>query len=309
VPGQHVLVDFRHNGDEYVAHKITILASAGSTLVTFTAQLLETDGDIWELAGTDPRVLAIKVTPQTQITGAPARNSYVSVTATFEDGLYVAISIAVIPRPLLVTFTGTIAKIEGDEGDKWTITLSDQSSRVVFVTPLTIKSGNVIVGAVVSITAELRDGQYIALVIKTDLPTEPPLQFLNTSGRLTELTSTSLVIVESGLTQRQMVVTAETVFEGDPRVGDTVSVMAQLMPDGTLRAVRVAKIESSPAQLSIVGTVARINEDRWRVGRWTVLLSPHTTMSGDFSVGDRVRVIGERQSDTQYVIAHSIYEE
>ena len=94
-----------------------------------------------------------------------------------------------------------------------------------------------------------------------------------------------------------------------PHVGDTVSVEAQLLPDGTLRALRVVKVASAPAQLTIVGRVMRATSDRWIVGRWTVLISPRTTISGDIETGDRVRVIGERQADTKYVVAHSIYEE
>jgi hypothetical protein len=315
VAGQHVLLEFNHNGDELEARKITILHASSGPLTQFRALISEMRPDLWILQASDPRVTAIKVTPQTQIVGTPVVGSHISVLATFENGIYVALSIAVVPpfvvnpnpHPLIDVFEGTVTKIEGD---RWTIVPPDELIRVVRVVAETILTGSPTIGSYVNVAAARKQNiEYEALWIVARQPPDRPIQILNTQGVVTELTSTTLVITEAGLTQRRMTVTPETTFQGEPRVGDTVAVEAQVLPDGTLRALHVVKVASAPAELTVVGTVLRLNGDRWIVGRWTVLISPRTTISGDIERGDRVRVIGERQADTQYVVAHSIYEE
>lgn len=307
VAGQHVLLEFNHNGNELEARKITIVDSATSPLVTFSGDAYAINGDVLSISG--PRVTAIRITPQTQVTGTLQVPSRVSGTATFENGIYVAITLTFEPRQTTETFEGTVARIEGDRGHIWTIALAGQTTREVHVEAQTILGGGPTIGSYVRVTVDLRPGAPLALAIVVVEPSEPPLQIAHLGGRIAELTATTLVITEAGLTQKRLTVTPETTFEGDPHVGDTVTVEAQLLTDGTLRAVRVMKVASAPAQLTIVGRVMRTNGDRWIVGRWSVLISPRTTISGDVETGDRVRVIGERQSDTKYVVAHSIYKE
>jgi len=96
-----------------------------------------------------------------------------------------------------------------------------------------------------------------------------------------------------------MKVTGDTHFEGDPKPGDNVDVLA-LRSGNDLFAIIVTK-RTAPISLSVVGNVIAINGQDWTIGAFHFVVNDSTVINGSPKVGDRVRAVGERQSNGSFI--------
>ena len=196
------------------------------------------------------------------------------------------------PRPdRMVAFQATVLSIQGD-----TWTTDNREFPTFRTTSGTSIQGMVGVGSVVMVTARVDGGQLTAVSIAPFSPPRPRPSnpFSSLTGILTSRTA-DMITINNGPAAFEIVVLPETRFVDDPKVGDNVRVEIDRR-DGRFVAISVYKMTGSMTFL-IIDTVTSIGATEWKVGAYTVMITPSTNIVGSPKVGDRVRVLGERQSD------------
>lgn len=84
-----------------------------------------------------------------------------------------------------------------------------------------------------------------------------------------------------------------TVIVGNPQVGDWVSVMGHLLPDGSRVADRIVLLRRAPQnRFTITGRVETITDTAWTVAGQTITLNAETEVEGEIESGDLVEVEG-----------------
>ncbi len=98
-----------------------------------------------------------------------------------------------------------------------------------------------------------------------------------------------------------IVITPDTKVKGDVQVGDTVSVKAQVAPDGSLVALAVKEIApvSQPPSRKVTfsGELEEKEDNDWIIAGREVQVNDRTKINGDVEVGDKVLVVAELQRD------------
>jgi len=196
------------------------------------------------------------------------------------------------PRPdSILRFIGTVLSIQGNV---WTI--QGREVLTVHTTSRTSIDRLAVVGSSVTATVRVDGEQVTAISIELYVPprVSPPRLTQTITGILTARTAESIT-VNNGPATVQIFLASYTRFIGDPRIGDNVRVTVQREGERIL-AISVEKFGGA-VTFVFIDTVLEINERTWRIGAYEVFLNDVTTIQGAPAVGDRVRVIGERQQN------------
>jgi Cu/Ag efflux protein CusF len=206
----------------------------------------------------------------------------------------------IVPSPdRSVMFNGTVLSVEGDT---WRI---DNPHFPQFrVTSSTSIQGTVGPGSMVTVSARIDGTQVTAISIAPFSPPRPrptnPFTYI--IGILTARETNSITI-NNGPVTLTFGVTSATRFVDDPKVGDNVRVQLQRQGD-QFTAISVEKM-TGPLYFLILDIVHSIGPTEWKIGVHTVRVTSATTIDDEPQVGDRVRVVGERQADG-VIIARTI---
>jgi hypothetical protein len=120
----------------------------------------------------------------------------------------------------------------------------------------------------------------------------PVIPNYSIAGVLRERTATK-VVVDEGKNVYDIGVTSATVFDGNPQVNDNVIASIQIV-DGAYRATRVTKVTGS-LTITIINTVTAMSTNNWTVGTFNIVINDATQIIGTIRVGDKVRILGDRQ--------------
>lgn len=178
-----------------------------------------------------------------------------------------------------------------------------------FPTFVAIKSlADIAVGQIVSVTARFSNGAIVATHVQVISPTiQLPIILL---GNVKSISPTAWVITSREGKDTTVSVDGRTKIVGDPKVGDSVQVMANIDGAHNYLATAIVKIdlnEKTPVELH--GTVKSISATQWVVGGPAGTLAPDflvsitstTIIYPDPKVGDRVVVVGTRNSSGTFI--------
>ena len=176
-----------------------------------------------------------------------------------------------------------------------TILVSDQGTRYeITITPETVIEGDPVAGNLVHVLALPVPAGLVALHIMVIEPSPPP-QVLLIQGNVLAVDPAMIRVEETGGPVYDIVITPETVFAGDPAVGDLVRVEAELASDNIIRALFIEVVNEPPPNLVITGVVRSLSgaqiivEEPGGAG-FEIAITPATVIIGEPAVGDTVLV-------------------
>jgi Domain of unknown function (DUF5666) len=172
-----------------------------------------------------------------------------------------------------------------------------------FPTFAAIKFADVVAGKVVSVTARFSGGAIVATQVQINFPTiQQPTILL---GTVKSIGTTAWVITSHDGKDTTVSVDAQTKIVGDPKVGDSVQVMANIDSAHNYLAIAIVKVDLTvTTTIELHGTVKSISAAQWVVGGPPGTLTPDfivkiastTVIYPDPKVGDHVVVVGTRDS-------------
>ncbi len=192
-----------------------------------------------------------------------------------------------------VEFTGTITAMNGST---WMV-----DTTTVMITSTTELEGTFAVGSKVKVEGfKQTDGTVIAREISTyNLPTGGGKQHhgkeVEFTGAIMSMTGNTWVVGAW-----TVIISPTTELKGTFAVGTLVKVEGFKQDDGSVLAkeIKVAKqSEGEHEKIKFTGAIMSMTGNTWVVGTTTVVISPTTEMSGTFSVGMKVVVVGFKQPD------------
>jgi hypothetical protein len=251
-----------------------------------------TDSTLWTstlTATTNPRMLIMP----------PAALQF-SVDAVHEQGRLVAVRIGAPQPPQTTTFYAVVAN---RDGNPWTIRAGDGRELQLRITERSSVVGAPAIGDTIIVTALFGTDAAIALSVeKTAPPVKARMPFAYLVGEVIAIDSTSMT-TKWGEKQTLFKIAADTIFAGvAPKVGDTVYVYAQILPDGTNVAREVTvRTDQATTTLTILGRLSAINGAEWTVGSWKVEITPTTVIQGNPQVGDMIFVEGRETAKDRAV--------
>jgi hypothetical protein len=159
------------------------------------------------------------------------------------------------------------------------------------------------VGQVVNVTARFASGAIIATSVQVTSPTIQATAIL--SGTVKSIGTTSWVITGRDGKDTTVTIDAQTKIIGDPKVGDSVQVMATIDSAHNYSAIAIVKIELHDVTTTeLHGTVKSIAATQWVIGGppgtlvpdFIVKIASTTVIYPDPKVGDRVLAVGTRDA-------------
>lgn len=151
--------------------------------------------------------------------------------------------------------------------------------------------GNPRVGSKVQAIVEIRpNGSVVGLsIIELEPPGGPPERF--------EFTDVVQAIDGPIWTIGgfRVIVSADTILENSPTVGDLVEVKAERYANGEIRALRIIAIREIMVYFD--GIIQAINGDTWQINGYTVRVTAETTIIGEPAVGATVQVAARQLED------------
>jgi Domain of unknown function (DUF5666) len=207
------------------------------------------------------------------------------------DGRVRADQAAVLPKNPL-TLTGTVDRV-GDDRRHVTvhgveIEIDDQTSFSGRGPSGALRSARDLrAGASVSVTlASTASGALRATGISPASGSTEPGEDQELKGTVTAVSDTAWTI-----DSKVFAITDQTVFRGDPGVGDFVEVRFHLDTDGNRVADRIHKDDAAPgAQVEFMGIVEAISDTAWTISGRVVNVDGTTEIVGNPVVGDNVEV-------------------
>ncbi len=173
--------------------------------------------------------------------------------------------------------------------------------------PITGLSG-IAVGQIVNVTATFAGGAILATHVDVIAPAVQPYVVL--SGTVKSVSATAWVITGKDSKDTTITVNAQTKIVGDPKVGDSVQVMASVDSAHNYVAIAIVAL-GLPAPADLHGWVASIAPTQWTIGGppgsmaplFLVKITATTVIYANPQVGDRVTVAGTRDSSGILVAA------
>lgn len=219
-----------------------------------------------------------------------------SITGVAADGTFLASEIKVGPRPT-VELSGQIEAIDTTAGTlkvKGVTVTTDASTVFSGQTargPVT-KLSDLQVGDQVEVKAVSSGTTLLALSVHAE--SESGGEKVEFNGTVQSQTATSWVV--SG---RTVNITATTMINGSPAVGDNVHVVGSANADGSVTAMLIVKIGSGSdhGNVSFNGIVSSISATSWTIGGRTVAVNASTRILGSPHVGDTVHVVATQAAD------------
>jgi len=183
-------------------------------------------------------------------------------------------------------------QIESMDGETWVV-----DGQIIIVPEDAVIAGDVTVGDTVQIHGYIDpEGNFVAVQVypigEVAIPDAIPVRF---SGIVESIDGETWTI--SG---QQVTVNEATIIEDEIAVDDTVMVKAQLLPDGSLIAIRIELMDKTlmqPQVVSFQGIVESQTDNTWIVAGQTVAIDNATEIHGTPQVNDRVLVVAEVQED------------
>ena len=159
------------------------------------------------------------------------------------------------------------------------------------------------VGQMVMVTARYSSNAIVATRVQVLSPTIQPSVIL--AGTVKSIAPTAWVITSREGKETTVSVDSQTKIVGNPKIGDSVQVMANIDSAHNYRATAIVKLdpnEKIPSEMH--GTVKSITATQWVIGGppgslapdFFVTITPTTVIYPDPKVGDRVVVVGMRDS-------------
>ena len=201
--------------------------------------------------------------------------------------------------PAAPTFTITGEGQVSAIGSEWTIAGQTFSTHA-----LTLIIGNPQVGDLVYVEGHLlEDGSRVAdriILLRRAVANQFSL-----TGEVSAIGS------EWTVAGQTIVTTPETSIDGGVLVGDTVRVEGIILPDGTLQAQTIIRLEAAPGlPFQFSGVVQAMNGGSWIISGQTVVVDEATAVSANISLGDTVAVTGWiLEDDTWLAAAISLLED
>jgi hypothetical protein len=166
--------------------------------------------------------------------------------------------------------------------------------------------GDLAVGQVVNVTARFASGAIIATNVQVTSPTIQATAIL--SGTVKSIGAVSWVITGRDGKDTTITIDAQTKIIGDPKVGDSVQVMATIDSAHNYNAIAIVKIETHDIATELHGTVKSIAATQWVIGGplgslapdFLVKIASTTVIYPDPKVGDRVVVVGTRDASSTF---------
>jgi Domain of unknown function (DUF5666) len=162
---------------------------------------------------------------------------------------------------------------------------------------------DIAVGQVVTVTARFSNGAIVATGVQITSPTIQPSTIL--LGSVKSIGPVAWVITSHDGKDTTISVDSQTKIIGDPKVGDSVQVMANIDSAHNYLAIAIVKIDlHDNTTIELHGTVKSISAAQWVVGGplgtlapdFLVMIASTTVIYPDPKVGDRVVVVGTRDS-------------
>ena len=194
-----------------------------------------------------------------------------------------------------ITGEGQVSAI----GSEWTIAGQTFSTHA-----LTLIIGNPQVGDLVYVEGHLlEDGSRVAdriILLRRAVANQFSL-----TGEVSAIGS------EWTVAGQTIVTTSETSIDGGVLVGDTVRVEGIILPDGTLQAQTIIRLEAAPGlPFQFSGVVQAMHGGSWIISGQTVVVDEATAVSANISLGDTVAVTGWiLEDDTWLAAAISLLED
>jgi len=163
--------------------------------------------------------------------------------------------------------------------------------------------GDLAAGQVVNVTARFSGGAIVAAHVQVISFTIQPSTIL--LGTVKSIAATAWVITSHDGKDTTVSVNAQTKIVGDPKVGDSVQVMANIDSAHNYLATAIVKIGlPDPTAVEIHGIVKSISLSEWTIGGPPGTLAPDfivkiastTVIYPDPKVGDHVVAVGTRDS-------------
>ena len=243
----------------------------GVPMVRFTGVVSEIASDHWVVAN---RTVAI--TDETVITGEPAVGVLADVMAQQTEKGLVAIRINVLPTQRTAHFPGLIKEMHENE---WIITTPAGDQTVAITSDTVIEGDTPDVGDRVKVWATESENRLTATrIVVIDTPAE-----VHFRGRIQEVADDYWVVAH-----QKVAITAETVIEGEPDVGDAAEVWAKPTAEG-LVATRLVVIDM-PTEVHFRGRIQEVADDYLVVAHQKVAITPDTVIEGEPNVGDVAEV-------------------
>jgi hypothetical protein len=173
-----------------------------------------------------------------------------------------------------------------------------------FPTFVAIKGlGDLAAGQVVNVTARFTGGAIVATRVQVISFTIQPATIL--LGTVKSIAPTAWVITSKEGKETTVAVNAQTKIVGDPKVGDSVQVMANIDSAHNYVATAIVKLDfKEPTTIELHGIVKSISPSEWIIGGppgtltpdFMVTISKTTVIYPDPKVGDHVVAVGTRDS-------------
>ncbi len=131
-------------------------------------------------------------------------------------------------------------------------------------------------------------------------PEQPAYQF-SVQGTLLEMHETSWVVDNVSFQ-----VTQDTVINGNPKVGNLITVQGRILEDGSWVADLIDIADSNQPISSFTGVINSIDGSTWQISGLSVQVDQNTQLSAGIEVGDAVRVTYITQPETSSRLAQQI---
>jgi hypothetical protein len=163
--------------------------------------------------------------------------------------------------------------------------------------------GDLAAGQVVDVTARFTGGAIVATRVQVTAFTIQAATIL--LGTVKSIAPTAWVITSKDGKETTVSVNAQTKIAGDPKVGDSVQVMATIDSAHNYVAIAIVKLDlHEPTSIELHGIVKSISPKEWTIGGpagtlspdFVVTISPATIIYPDPKVGDHVVAVGTRDS-------------
>ncbi|MEA2162969.1 MAG: hypothetical protein QOK37_1096 [Thermoanaerobaculia bacterium] len=158
--------------------------------------------------------------------------------------------------------------------------------------------GDLAVGQFVNVTARFASGAILATKVQVISPgIQLPVILV---GTVKSIGTSSWVITGRDGKETAVSVDAQTKIVGDPKVGDSVQVMATIDAAYKYTAVAIVKLDTHEITSELRGTVKSIGATQWTIGGppgtatpdFLVKITSSTVIYPDPNVGDRAVVTG-----------------
>ena len=280
-----------HSDDSMTALHIEKIDDSEPTIERYEGVVTEiiTDSLTIDVEDSERTLHTFILTDDTHFSDRPEVGDYVRVKAERDtDDVLTALWVRVDePEPVFTTVRGTVTAVMSDS-----ITVDDgMTTTVRALTTFAIDENTMmretpVVGDRVRVKGTEINGVLTAIEIRIRETNPEPIEYVEAIGTL-EMTTTIDYVVD-GITYT---VSAESVVEGNPQIGDTVYVLAMVGDDGLIIKY-LAKFDQPAERFELEGNLDAFDDDTITVDGQVISLTTDTTIRGTLTIDADVFVKG-----------------